>query len=171
MEYGSLFVDDDLNLLTIFAQQTAILLENFRVLEKQRHYAEVLEYTVQDRTQALKRSNDELRQFAYVASHDLQEPLRMIVSYLQLIQERYISQLDGSAHEFFDFAIDGSKRMKSLIEALLAYSRVDTQLQNFTLVDFQKVLDEVRNLLSVAMTESGATVISDPCRKSTPMKG
>jgi signal transduction histidine kinase len=171
LEYGSLFVDDDLNLLTIFAQQTAILLENFRVLEKQRHYAEVLENTVQDRTQALKRSNDELRQFAYVASHDLQEPLRMIVSYLQLIQDRYINQLDGSAHEFFDFAIDGSKRMKSLIEALLAYSRVDTQLQKFAPVDFQKVLDEVRNLLSVALTESGATVVSDPLPKINANEG
>jgi len=162
LEYGSLFVDDDLTLLTIFAQQTAILVENYRILEQQRGYAQVLEQTVQTRTDALKRSNDELRQFAYVASHDLQEPLRMVVSYLQLIEDRYISQLDGTAHEFFAFATDGAKRMKNLIEALLAYSRVDTQLQNFTLVNFQKVLDDVRGVLSVAINESGATITSEP---------
>ena len=166
LEYGSLFVDDDLTLLTIFAQQTAILLENYRVLAQQRDYAQVLERTVQARTEALKRSNDELRQFAYVASHDLQEPLRMVVSYLQLIEERYVSQLDSSAHEFFAFATDGAKRMRNLIEALLAYSRVDTQLQSFTLVDFQKVLDDVRNQLSVAVTESGAAITSDPLPKT-----
>ncbi|MBI1282440.1 MAG: hypothetical protein GC179_30215 [Anaerolineaceae bacterium] len=162
LEFGSLFVEDDLNLLAIFAQQTAILLENYRVLEQQRSYSQVLEHTVEMRTEALKRSNDELRQFAYVASHDLQEPLRMVVSYLQLIEERYISQLDSGAHEFFAFATDGAKRMKSLIEALLAYSRVDTQLQNFTPVDFQKVLNDVRSVLSVAISESGAAITSDP---------
>ncbi len=166
LENGSLFVDDDLTLLTIFAQQTAILLENYRILEQQRSYAQVLERTVQARTDALKRSNDELRQFAYVASHDLQEPLRMVVSYLQLIEERYIGQLDSSAHEFFAFATDGAKRMRNLIEALLAYSRVDTQLQNFELVDFQKVIDDVLNLLSVAVTESGATITRDSLPKT-----
>ncbi len=162
LEHGSLFVDDDLNLLTIFAQQTAMLLENFRILEDQRLYAQDLERIVQVRTEALKRSNDELRQFAYVASHDLQEPLRMVVSYLQLIEERYISQLDTTAHEFFAFATDGAKRMRGLIEALLAYSRIDTQLQNFTPVDFQKVIVDVRKMLSVTITESGATITTDP---------
>jgi signal transduction histidine kinase len=165
LEYRSLFVDDDLSLLAIFAQQTAILLENYRVLEQQRGYSQVLERTVQVRTEALKRSNDELRQFAYVASHDLQEPLRMIISYLQLIEDRYVSQLDSTAHEFFGFAIDGAKRMKNLIEALLAYSRVDTQLQNFSQVDFQKVLDDVRGLLKVAISESGATITNDSLPK------
>jgi signal transduction histidine kinase len=162
LENGSLFVDDDLNLLTIFTQQTAMLLENFRILDEQRRYSQDLERTVQQRTEALQRSNTELRQFAYVASHDLQEPLRMIVSYLQLIESRYINQLDNDAREFIAFAVDGAKRMKSLIEGLLAYSRVDTQVQNFTQVNVEDVLDEVRQLLTVGIKESGATITNDP---------
>ncbi|MEP6989152.1 MAG: ATP-binding protein, partial [Chloroflexota bacterium] len=165
LEFGSLFVDDDLNLLTIFAQQTAMLLENFRILEEQQLYAQDLERTVQARTEALRRSNDELRQFAYVASHDLQEPLRMIVSYLQLIETRYVSQLDKDAREFIEFAVDGAKRMKNLIEGLLAYSRVETQIQNFTQVDSQKVVDEVEKLLSVAIAETGTTITHDALPK------
>ncbi len=165
LEFASLFVDDDLNLLTIFAQQTAMLLENFRILDDQRMYSQDLERTVQARTEALKRSNDELRQFAYIASHDLQEPLRMVVSYLQLIDSRYVSQLDNDAREFIGFAVDGAKRMKNLIEGLLAYSRVETQVQNFATVDTQKILDDVRNLLKVSIEESGATIVNDPLPK------
>ena len=79
-----------------------MLLENFRILEDQRLYSQDLERTVQLRTEALQRSNTELRQFAYVASHDLQEPLRMIVSYLQLLEARYTNHLDKDAREFIE---------------------------------------------------------------------
>ncbi|MCA0457843.1 MAG: GAF domain-containing protein [Chloroflexi bacterium] len=161
LEYGSLFAEDDLNLLNVFAQQTAIFLENYNVMEQQRRYARDLEGQVQQRTLALQRSNDELRQFAYVASHDLQEPLRMVVSYLQLIETRYKVQLDTEAKEFINFAVDGAKRMKSLIEALLAYSRVETKNQNFTLVDLQNTVNEVLQLMQVSISEKGATVTVD----------
>lgn len=162
LEYGSLFVEDDLSLLSIFAQQTAIFLENYNVMEQQRRYARDLEGVVQQRTKELQRSNDDLRQFAYVASHDLQEPLRMVVSYLQLIDERYVSKIDDEAREFIGYAVDGAKRMKSLIEALLAYSRVETKARNFTTVDTQKVVSEVRKLLTVAIEEKSATLTVDP---------
>lgn len=161
LEYGSLFADDDLSLLNIFAQQTAIFLENYNVMEQQRRYARDLEVLVKQRTQALQSSNDELRQFAYVASHDLQEPLRMVVSYLQLIEDRYISKIDDEAREFIGFAVDGAKRMKSLIEALLAYSRVETKTQNFTPVNMEKTVGEVVKLMKVSIEEKGATITTD----------
>lgn len=162
LEYGSLFVDDDLNLLAIFAQQTAVFLENYNVLEQQRRYTVDLEQMVLQRTEALQSSNNDLRQFAYVASHDLQEPLRMVVSYLQLINERYIDKMDDEAREFIGFAIDGGKRMKALIEALLAYSRVETRTKAFTRVDMQKVADEVQKLLKPLIEEKAAAISVDP---------
>ncbi len=161
LEYGSLFADDDLSLLNVFSQQTAIFLENYNVMEQQRRYARDLESVVNQRTQALQRSNYELQQFAYVASHDLQEPLRMVVSYLQLIDDRYISKMDHEAREFIGFAVDGAKRMKSLIEALLAYSRVETKDQLFTLLDIQKILDEVLKLMKVSIEEQNAVITLD----------
>ncbi|MFN8375014.1 MAG: ATP-binding protein [Anaerolineae bacterium] len=109
----------------------------------------------------LKRSNEELQRFAYVASHDLQEPLRMIGSYLQLIESRYADKLDDSGREFIGFAVDGAARMKDLINGLLAYSRVETQPQTFMTIDFNKKVDEARRLLAVAIEESGAIVSND----------
>lgn len=82
-------------------------------------------------TAELKRSNEDLEQFAYVASHDLQEPLRMIISYLQLLSNRYTNQLNEEALTFMDFAIDGAQRMRKFIQGLLTYSRVQTQPKSF----------------------------------------
>lgn len=161
LEYGSLFIDDDLELLTIFAQQKAVLLENHSMLEELHHHNEALEKKVQERTAALQRSNEELRRYAYVASHDLQEPLRMVSSYLQLIEQRFADKLDEEGREFIAFAVGGALRMKNLITDLLLYSRVETQSRNFALIDLQQVLDKTLQLLEVTIKETGASITNE----------
>lgn len=113
----------------------------------------------------LKRSNAELEQFAYVASHDLQEPLRMVASYLQLLDRRYRDRLDDDAREFIDYAVDGAARMRTLISDLLAYSRVGTHGQPFERIDCEKLLTRVLANLLVALDESNATITHDELPK------
>ena len=110
----------------------------------------------------LERSNAELQQFAYVASHDLQEPLRMISSYVQLLERRYRNRLDQDADDFITYAVDGSKRMQRLINGLLLYSRVGTHGRPFELIDCETVLDKTLANLRMLLTESGAQVTHDP---------
>ena len=110
---------------------------------------------------ALARSNEELKNFAYVASHDLQEPLRMVISYLSLLERRYRGQLDQEADDFIDFAVTGGKRMKVLIDDLLEYSRVDTQVRPNTVVDMNEVASTVLRNLELIIEETGAEVIVD----------
>jgi signal transduction histidine kinase len=121
-----------------------------------------LEQRVAQRTAQLERSNQELQQFAYVASHDLQEPLRAVSQYLGLLRDRHSAQLPPKAIEFLDFAQQGAARMQELIQALLAYCRVDTQGRPFELTDCNRVLERVRLNLRVALEESGAELTSDP---------
>jgi PAS domain S-box-containing protein len=111
--------------------------------------------------QELARSNAELEQFAYIASHDLQEPLRMITSYLQLLERRYNGKLDADADEFISYAVDGANRLQRLISDLLAYSRVNTRGKPFEMVDCVAVMQHVLLNLKVAIEESGATVTHD----------
>lgn len=106
----------------------------------------------------LKRSNAELEQFAYVASHDLQEPLRMISSFLQLLQRRYSGQLDSDADDFIEFAVDGASRMHELIEDLLAYSRIMTQGKEFAEVDMEDVLESVLINYKINIDENDANI-------------
>ena len=110
----------------------------------------------------LKRSNEELSQFASFASHDLQEPLRMVSSYTQLLAKRYAGKLDADADEFIAFAVDGATRMQRLVQDLLTYSRIGTKRMDVTLVSSQKAMDLALANLAGAIEESGARIISDP---------
>jgi PAS domain S-box-containing protein len=109
----------------------------------------------------LKRSNDELQQFAYVSSHDLQEPLRMVASYTQLLAKRYKGRLDSDADEFVAFAVDGCNRMQGLIQDLLAYWRTGTNGKALREVSGDDALKEALTNLRRTIGESGAVVTHD----------
>src|ERR1051325_1589846 len=112
--------------------------------------------------QELKRSNEELERFAYVASHDLQEPLRMVGNYVELLARRYKGRLDQDADEFIAFALDGAHRMQRLIEDLLAFSRVGTRGWAFEPTDVNRVVDETLTTLKLTIEEAGATIHVGP---------
>ncbi|WP_306054459.1 ATP-binding protein [Natronococcus wangiae] len=109
----------------------------------------------------LKRSNAELKRFAHAASHDLQEPLRMVSSYLQLLENRYGDDLDADATEYIEFAVDGADRMREMVDALLEYSRVNTREEDFETIDCETILEEAMENLQMAIDESDATITSD----------
>ncbi|BAY11319.1 CHASE3 domain-containing protein [Calothrix sp. NIES-2098] len=110
----------------------------------------------------LKRSNQELEQFAYVASHDLQEPLRAVAGYSQLLGQEYQECLDESAREYLTYIVDGATRMRQLIQDLLAFSRVGTRGQAFVATDCNIVLHQALSNLQVAIAESQAMITHDP---------
>lgn len=116
-----------------------------------------------DRANAdLVRSNTELEQFAYVASHDLQEPLRKVASFCQLLQKRYGGQLDERGEQYIEFAVDGAKRMQVLINDLLSFSRVGRLVGEAVEVPLDAALDQARSNLATAIEEAGATIEADP---------
>ncbi len=163
-----LFADDDLDLLALFAEQSAITLGYAALLGEQRDLVTQLQNELYKRKRAeealatqaaeLARSNAELEQFAYVASHDLQEPLRMVASYTELLADSYRGKLGADADEFIGFAVDGARRMRALINALLTYSRVGTRAKDFKPTDCNIVLDTTLTQLQMAIEESGALV-------------
>lgn len=134
------------------------LIEQNQQLQQEIAERQKAEEAVEQRSQELARSNAELEQMAYVASHDLQEPLRMVASYLQLLQQRYGGKLDADAHEFIGFAIDGAKRMQALIDDLLTYSRVGSRAKPLEPTNCMAVMDAVLHSLRMAITESGTQI-------------
>jgi PAS domain S-box-containing protein len=116
------------------------------------------EEALKQQAEELARSNHELEQFAYVASHDLQEPLRMVSNYTQLLGRRYRDRLDGDAQEFIDFAVDGAKRMQALIHDLLQYARVGTRGKEFKPTPANRVVEDALANLAGAIDESGAEI-------------
>lgn len=128
-----------------------------------------LESRVRDRTaelegvnQQLRRSNEDLTQFAYVASHDLQEPLRTVAGYATLLGRKYEGKLDQQADEYIRYVVQGAKRMQALVQDLLAYSRAGTDRLNYQVTDMEIVLDRAKENLNLAITECRAQITNDP---------
>ncbi len=143
--------EHDLWRLDLLARQAADLIEHAWAVEALREYAE-----------DLKRSNEDLERYAYVSSHDLQEPLRSIVSFSQLLERRYKGQLGEDADEYINFIVDGGNRMQSLIQDLLAYSRVNTTRQALRPTETEDVLAAVERHLDLQLREVGAVITHDP---------
>ena len=117
-----------------------------------------VERRLREKTERLQRSNQELEQFAYLASHDLQEPLRMVASYTQLLERRYRDELDERARKYIDYAVEGAGRMKDLINDLLQYSRLGGPDGEFEDVDVAEILDSVVANLKVRIRETDAEI-------------
>jgi light-regulated signal transduction histidine kinase (bacteriophytochrome) len=117
-----------------------------------------IEKELEEKAEDLVRSNRELQQFAYVASHDLKEPLRMVTTYVQMLDRRYGNTLDGDAKEYIKFAVEGSKRMYALVEDLLTYSRVETSVVPFEPVSMDQVMITALKDMGETIEKSGATV-------------
>ncbi|MEZ4230190.1 MAG: ATP-binding protein [Polyangiaceae bacterium] len=120
-----------------------------------------VEAELQRTNQELQRSNADLERFAYVASHDLQEPLRMVAMYSELLAERYRGQLDEKADKYIAYAVDGAQRMRRLIDDLLLYSRVQSDAKPSAPTDLNAIVSEARELLAAAIEASGARVECD----------
>ena len=141
------FTPERVRFLTAVGSGLGLLLENARLYE-----------TLEQHAEELARSNTELEQFAYVASHDLQEPLRMVTSYVEILADEYQDKLDENADRYIGYAVDGAKRMKALIDDLLAYSRLSSGGTKFDDADCNYVVDRVVEALKAAITETGAAV-------------
>ncbi|MBI5164755.1 MAG: PAS domain-containing sensor histidine kinase [Magnetospirillum sp.] len=135
----------------VYKRATADLVTAKTMEEAARHATEAVNRELQD-------SNRDLEQFAYVASHDLQEPLRMIVSYAQLLKRRYHGRIDGDANAFLDFMVEGATRMQTMVIDLLEYSRLDRAGETATRFDSGEAIAAVVASLSLAVAEAGAVV-------------
>ena len=148
-----------LELLEALKKETNQMIESVsNEIAERKTAEELLKGTLAD----LARSNAELEQFAYIASHDLQEPLRMVSSYVKLLSRRYEGRLDDDADDFIHFAVDGANRMHQLISDLLKYSRMGTRKCGKAPTDFNTVLQKARQNLQAAVRESQAQISSEP---------
>jgi light-regulated signal transduction histidine kinase (bacteriophytochrome) len=138
------------------------IVQEFAMAEQARDDAQRARGVVEEQAQDLARSNTELEQFAYVASHDLQEPLRKVASFCQLLEQRYESELDERGKQYIAFAVDGAKRMQQLINDLLAFSRVGRSAAEQPLVAGDDVLRQALASLAEAIAESGAQIEAGP---------
>ncbi|MDQ2049628.1 ATP-binding protein [Natronolimnohabitans sp. A-GB9] len=151
------FTEDDVTFVKSVANVLAEAIER-------RQYRDELETLIDDLEESnvrLEESNERLEQFAYAASHDLQEPLRMVSTYLQLIERRYGDELDEEGEEFLEFAVDGADRMRSMVDGLLQYARVETGGEPFEPVDLEAVLEGAREDLRMRIEESDAEITVD----------
>jgi light-regulated signal transduction histidine kinase (bacteriophytochrome) len=151
------YTEGDLKIAESIGNQIAGAIANSLLFAERKQ----MEAALRVETEKLTRSNQDLEQFAYVASHDLQEPLRMVTSYVQLLSKRYKAKLDADANEFIDFAVDGAVRMRRLINDLLAYSRVGTHGKELSPIDSEAILAESVNDLKLMIEENGALVTHD----------
>ena len=158
------YTENDLKMLNALAVQIAVAVNNAllykraqdEISERKRIEGKVVRYLKE-----LERSNKELEQFAYVASHDLQEPLRMVSSFTQLLKERYRDKLDESGNEFIAYTIDGAKRMQRMIDDLLSYSRVTTRGKKFETVDFNSAFYQAIDNLQLLIEENNVKITKD----------
>jgi light-regulated signal transduction histidine kinase (bacteriophytochrome) len=143
-------------------ERTQELTEANAALQAEISDRQLAEQRLEKLASELKRSNRELEQFAYVASHDLQEPLRAITGYTQLLELEYRDNLDETALDYLNFIVDGAGRMQQLIQDLLAYSRVGTHAGEFTPVDCNAIVEQVLQNLQIAIAHDRAIVTCDP---------
>ena len=148
--------------LLVIAPLTGFGIVTSRKLARERHDLLQARQKLEKSITELARSNSDLQQFAYVASHDLQEPLRMVASYTQLLGKRYKGRLDEDADEFIAYAVNGANRMQALIQDLLAFSRVDSQGQRFEPTSVERLLGYALDNLKGAIEETGAVVTHGP---------
>jgi PAS domain S-box-containing protein len=156
---GSLFWADVL--ITPLRDEDGLLF-GFSKVVRDSSARKTAEALILQQVEELNRSNEELAQFAYIASHDLQEPLRMVSSYTQLLAKRYKGKLDADADEFIAFAVDGAARMQRLIRDLLTYSRVGTKMNDVLEISSEQALERAQINLRGAIEASGAKVTHDP---------
>ncbi|MBI3756218.1 MAG: GHKL domain-containing protein [Deltaproteobacteria bacterium] len=154
-----------LALAIYFARRAMIKERDLKELNKQLQWEVTVRQAAEDAVEKhaldLERSNAELEQFAYVASHDIQEPLRIVAGYIQLLAKRYKGKLDKDADEFIAYAVDGAARMQALIKDLLAYSRVGAQGKEFAPVESEHIFNRTVSSLKAAIEERNSVVTHD----------
>lgn len=151
-------LEHDVVVMDVAGRQRMMIQRHLKDITQRKHQ----EIELANKTRELAQSNAELQQFAYVASHDLQEPLRMVASYTQLLGKRYRGKLDRDADEFIGYAVDGATRMQRLIRDLLEYSRVGAERQSFEETDCELVFEQAMQNLSASVRERHAEVTHDP---------
>lgn len=159
--YESQWSEQEKEMLGVVAKSIGVKLHGHYLLDQLRASNNELENKVAQRTIELQRSNKDLQTFAYVTSHDLQEPLRMITNYVQILERKYGSLFDDTALRYMRFIVEGSTRMKGLIDGLLQFSRVENKPHAFEVTDLNQVLQLALQNLEIAIAERSAHITSD----------